>query len=84
MANILVVGLPWPKHLRAKVRRRLREEASKYGTVVGVTWGNRKGTAFVAMDSPFAASKVIHEVKRAAQFSIRREPPVKKTFFFIV
>jgi len=59
MANLFVTGLPWAKESRALVKKALRDALGAHGGVVNLTWGNRKGTCFAAMDSALAASKAI-------------------------
>ena len=63
MANILVTGLPWGKEVRAEVKRRLKEAVVAVGPMAGLTWGNRKGTCFIGMETPAAASTVIVRVR---------------------
>lgn len=75
MANVLVTGLPQGKEARAEVKKKLREAFSAFGEVVGLTWGNRRGTAYVGMESPMAASRSIVGVsKLRLTFSVATVP----------
>ncbi len=71
MANILVTGLPQGKDTRAEVKKKLREAMSAYGEVVGLNWGNRRGSAYVGLDSPLAASKAIVGVSISSSLPLR-------------